>query len=227
MNCLLIAATYNEISSFIESYRDSSEPWTENIELDILITGVGLTGTTYLLTKQLQLKRPDLVIQAGIAGCFDKEIELGSVVIVRDERIADEAVLEDGKLVTLKDLGLRDPDQPPYKNGWLKNSRNQLLKKTELPLVKGISVNQLTTDKKTRKQYHEVFKPVTESMEGAALHLVCLSEKVPFLQVRAISNYAGERDKKKWKMKRSLRALNNELKNLLIKLNTSDKKSKS
>ncbi len=227
MNCLLIAATYNEISSFIESYRDSPEPLAENIELDILITGVGLTGTTYLLTKQVQLKRPDLVIQAGIAGSFDKEMGPGSVLIVRDDRIADEAVLEDGKLLTLKDLGLRDPDQPPYKNEWLRNSRNQLLKKTGLPLVRGISVNRVTTDKKTRKLYREIFKPVTESMEGAALHLVCLSEKIPFLQVRAISNYVGERDKKKWKLKRSIRALNKELKSLLIKLNTSDKKSKS
>ena len=49
--------------------------------------------------------------------------------------------------------------------------------------------------------YENKFLPVIESMEGAALHYVCLMEKIPFLQIRSISNYIGERDKKKWNMK--------------------------
>ena len=65
---------------------------TQNI--DILITGIGLTATTYCLLKQLQLKRPDLVIQAGVAGCFDKKIPLGTVVAVKKETIADQSVIE-------------------------------------------------------------------------------------------------------------------------------------
>lgn len=226
MNCLLIAATVAEITPLLKDLHDSKEvpPF---IDLDVLITGVGLTGTAYSLTKQLQLKRPDLVIQAGIAGSFDKNNEPGTVVIVKDDRVADESVIVAGKLLTINELGLRDANNPPYKNEWLRNPRNQLLKKAKLPLVRGISVNQVTTDKKVRRLYREKFKAVTESMEGAALHLVCLSEKIPFLQVRGISNYIGERDKIKWKLKRSIKNLNKELRKLLIKLDTDDKKFKS
>ncbi len=52
--------------------------------------------------------------------------------------------------------------------------------------------------------YRDTFNPVTESMEGAALHYVCLMEKIPFLQIRSISNYIGERNKKKWDMMDSI-----------------------
>ena len=61
------------------------------------------------------------------------------------------------------------------------------------------------------KFYRNVFAPVTESMEGAALHYVCLMENVPFLQIRSISNYIGERNKKKWDMMESINNLNNSL----------------
>lgn len=48
-------------------------------------------------------------------------------------------------------------------------------------------------------------------MEGAALHYTCLLENIPFMQVRAISNYVGERDKSKWKMKEAIRNLNDSI----------------
>lgn len=52
-------------------------------------------------------------------------------------------------------------------------------------------------------------------MEGAALHYVCLMEKVPFIQIRAVSNYIAERNKKNWNMKSSIINLNTELIRLL------------
>jgi futalosine hydrolase len=76
------------------------------IEIDILVTGVGLTTTTYSLTRQLQIKRPDIIIQAGIGGCFDTAIPLGSVLAIKQEAIADLGVIEHGQLKTLFDLKL-------------------------------------------------------------------------------------------------------------------------
>ena len=57
-----------------------------------------------------------------------------------------------------------------------------------------------------------------ESMEWAALHYVGLMEKIPFLQIRSLSNFAGERDKGKWKIKEAIASLNLELENILLKL---------
>jgi futalosine hydrolase len=206
MNILLVAATAKEIAPFFE-YYSTTKKWKD---IDILITGIGLTATTYSLLKQIHLKKPDLVIQAGVAGCFDRKIPLGSVVIIKKEAIADQSVIELKKLKTLFDLELVPQDRFPFTKGWLENN-NPFLKKTGLKKVNAISINEITTSKQKVKFYQKAFQPVVESMEGAALHYTCLMEKIPFIQIRSISNYIAERDKKKWDMKKSITNLNKEL----------------
>jgi futalosine hydrolase len=56
-------------------------------------------------------------------------------------------------------------------------------------------------------------------MEGAALHYTCLMEKVPFIQLRSISNYIAERNKTKWDMKKSISNLNKALINFVEAIN--------
>ena len=121
---------------------------------------------------------------------------------------------------TLFDLKLVPHNQHPYKNSWLLNPHKKMLLLTGLKQVKGISVNQISTSKQMIKFYRQTFKPVTESMEGAALHYVCLMENVPFIQLRSISNYIGERNKKKWDMQDSINNLNNVLIKLVEKINS-------
>ena len=212
MNCLIVAATPIEITPFLGYFKSSN---IKNI--DILITGIGLTATTYSLMRQLRLKKPDLVIQAGVGGCFDTSIPLGQVVVVKQEAIADQSVIELNQLKTLFDLKLVPQDQFPFKKGWLINN-SEVLKKTTLKKVKGISVNEITTSKQKIKFYTETFNPVVESMEGAALHYVCLMENIPFIQLRAVSNYIAERNKKNWNMKESILNLNKEIIKLLNNL---------
>ena len=118
---------------------------------------------------------------------------------------------------SLFDLGLVPKDQFPFLKGWLIN-KNEVLKKIKLKKVKGISTNGITTSKQKIELYRDVFDPVVESLEGAALHYVCLQEKIPFLQIRSVSNYIGERNKKNWDMKNSIMNLNKELTLLLESL---------
>ncbi len=211
MKCLLIAATAKEISPFLQHINDSSKSFYIDFELDVLVTGVGLTASTYSITRQLALKKPDFVVQAGIAGSFTKKLSPGSVVVVKKEIIADLGVIEKKTWLDSFDLKLADPNSFPFKSAALINPYATLLKRTRLKSVNAVTVNQITTAKKTIDIYAEKYKAAIESMEGAALHYVCLMEDVPFLQVRAISNYVGERNKKNWKLKESVQQLNNEL----------------
>ena len=215
MQILIAAATPIEISPFLEQIRQGTLP--SGHEYDVLITGIGLTATTWSLTRQLFTKKPGLVIQAGVGGCFDTDIPLGSVLAVKQETIADQSVIELNSLKTLFDLNLVPHDRFPYTKGWLVN-RHPLLRKTRLKKVSGISVNEITTDRKKVKFYRDYFDPVVESMEGAALHYVCLMEQVPFIQLRSVSNYIAERNKKKWEMQASIRNLNRELIHLIEKI---------
>jgi futalosine hydrolase len=207
MNILIAAATVIEIIPLLDKLK-KNENNLQNI--DVLITGIGLTAATYSLTKQLNIKRPDLVIQAGVGGCFDKSIPLSSVLAIKQEAIADQSVIELDKLKTLFDLKLVPQNQYPFTKGWLVN-KSEVLKKVKLKKVTGVSVNEITTSKQKVKFYKEQFNPVVESMEGAALHYICLMEKIPFIQIRSVSNYIAERNKKNWNMKESIINLNKEL----------------
>lgn len=209
-NILVLGATSMEIKPFIRALKDSNS-FSANNGIDVLIGGIGLTSTAYHLTKQLAIKKYDFVIQAGVAGSFDTTISLGDVVAIKQDTISDQSVVELKKLKTLFDLRLVPHDSAPFKNGWLINPYKQILKKTGLRIVNGVSVNQISTSKQMIQFYRGTFSPVTESMEGAALHYVCLMEKIPFIQLRSISNYIGERNKKKWDMMKSIINLNDTL----------------
>lgn len=214
MNCLLAAATAKEISPFLHYYRTSDN----KPDVDILITGIGLIAATYALVKQISIKRPGLILQAGMAGCFDKTFSLGSVVVVKQDIIADMSVIENKQLNTMFDLQLISPDKFPFKKGWLVNQNKEWIRQTKLKTVKAISVNHITTRKQMIALYQNKFQPVIESMEGAALHYVCLMEKIPFLQIRSVSNYIGQRNKNKWNSKDAITNLNQEIINLTGKL---------
>jgi futalosine hydrolase len=207
MNCLVIAATPIEIAPFLSELRSGKYA---GADIDVLTTSIGLTATTYSLMEQLRIKKPEIIIQAGVGGCFDKTIPLGKVLAVKMEAIADQSVIELNKLKTLFDLKLVPQNKFPFKRGWLQND-NSILKKIKLKKVIGISVNEITTSPEKIKFYRKKFNPVIESMEGAALHYVCLKEKIPFIQIRSVSNYIAERNKKNWNMKESITNLNNEL----------------
>ncbi len=217
MKILVAAATSIEINIFLNALKNDNRISFQKNEIDVMITGIGLTATTYSLTKHFSYKKPDLIIQAGVGGCFDTNISLGSVVAIKADTIADESVIELKKLKTLFALNLVPQDKFPYTKGWLQN-KNEMLKKIKLKKVKAISVNEITTSKQKIQLYKNEFDPVVESMEGAALHYTCIMENIPFVQLRSVSNYIGERNKKKWNMKESIINLNKELIKLIDNL---------
>jgi futalosine hydrolase len=217
MQILVTAATAKELSPFLRTLPTNTVVIKKH-SVDVLITGIGLTATTFKLTKQLTLKKYDAVVQVGVAGCFKKTIPLGSVVAIKKDTIADQSVIELQQLKTLFDLQLVPHNSFPYKNKWLVNPHQTLLLASQLKTVSAISVNEITTNKKKTEWYQQTFKPVAESMEGAAFHYVCLMENLPFVQLRSMSNYIGERNKKKWNMVDAITNLNNALQHLLEQL---------
>lgn len=200
MQILVIAATELEIAPFLVQ-----EPVA-----GYLVTGVGCPASVYHLTKRLQQIDYDLVIQAGIAGAFSQELLLGEVVLVRQDHFADIGISEKGKFHTVFEKGLADSNEHPFVNEWLENP-NTLLDQFPYKKVKAVTVNTVTDDEAKIRQLARKFAPAIESMEGAALHYVCLQENIPFMQLRSISNYIGERDKTKWKMKDAIDNLNTAL----------------
>ena len=88
----------------------------------------------------------------------------------------------------------------------------------ELEQVEAVTINEITTSTERTSYYKNELGAQVESMEGAALHYVCLQENVPFLQTRSLSNFAGERDKSNWLTKEAISSLNSELQKIITKL---------
>ena len=200
MNLLIVAATEFEIDLFLKGKTNA----------EILITGVGIPSTIFHLTKKLLEKNFDLIIQAGIAGMFNDKLNLAEVVLVKEDAFADLGIKENGNFKTLFETGFIKKNDFPYTDEWLVNP-NSLFEKNNLFVAKGITVNKIGDDHLQNKMIKEKFSPDIESMEGAAFHYVCLQQKINFLQLRSISNYVGQRDKSKWKLKESVENLNKEL----------------
>ena len=211
MKILLCAATEMEIAPTIQSLA-SHEPY----HIEVVITGVGLMTSTYALTKAVAIHQPAMIIQAGIAGTLEENQPLGEVVVVRNETVGDLGVQEASGFQSLFDLKLLSSDIHPWKQGLLMNE-NEILPSIGLKIVDGVTVNEISTDQHTILYYRNGLNTQVETMEGAALHYVALMERLPFLQIRSLSNFIGERDKTKWEMKKSIASLNKVLQQLLTK----------
>lgn len=207
MQILLIAAAEMEIAPLL----------AENLFADTLITGVGAPDAMYHLLKRVNQIDYDLVIQAGICGSFSKDNNLGSCVLVKQDTFADLGIYEKNNFYSVFDMGFAAPDNFPYKNGWLINE-HAVIDKIDLKKVKGITLNTVSDKPEPANVFMQKYSPDVESMEGAVLHYVCLQQNIPFLQVRSISNFAGERDKSKWKMKEAIHNLNITLKQIINQL---------
>lgn len=211
MQLLLCAATEFEIQPTINFIREEK---IQNVQ--VLITGVGMMATAYTLTKNILKTKPDFILQAGVAGGLNKNLPLTKTVLIENENIGDLGVEEDRNFKTIFDLHLLQKNSFPWKDGRLPNNID-VLKQAGLSIADGVTINEISTNKKRIDYYKNCLNASVESMEGAALHFVALQEKIPFLQMRSLSNFAGVRDKSKWMMKEAIDSLNLELQKLLLK----------
>lgn len=213
MDILLTAATGAEIAPLIKQIGGHSDaekgPFQVGVHnIYIGITGVGMVSTAYKLAKLLAVRSYDLVVQAGIGGSFDRNIELGSVVAVGSDRFADIGAMDGEEFIDIFDLGLLQVDEYPFVSKLLNNPLDINSLSIDLPVVDALTVNTVTGNEERVKELASRHKCTLESMEGAAFHYVCMLEEQSFLQVRAISNYVERRNRAGWQIGKAIGALN-------------------
>jgi futalosine hydrolase len=208
MNILVIAATKIEFEWAKKKLKNKAN-------IQFMQTNVGLLATCFNLMKAIMLTKPSLIIQIGIGGCLNKKIPLTKTFYIKQDSIADLGVWENGKWKNLADLSLTSHKELMYTNHHLlkkNHSFTELQLNKNIDIVNGITVNQISTQKKFITNNKNA---VIETMEGAALHFVCNNLHLPYLQIRSTSNYVGERNKAKWKIKEAIQNVNEELVRLL------------
>ncbi len=229
LKLLVVAATRAEAGFLPESIKKAEAgilfplPGDRELQIDLLITGPGITSTTYHLTRILAGNRYDLALNIGLCGSLDPAITPVHVVNIIADQFGDFGA-EDGKdRLDVFEMGLVKKNDPPFKNGKLfADYREKLNTLKALPSVEAITVQRVHgSDAECRKAF-EKFGPVMESMEGAAFFYVCRMEKVPCLQIRAVSNRVERRNRSSWKVEEALQALAGCTGLLLLELESRD-----
>ena len=219
MKTLLVVATHLEIEPLLAnaeelgSVRSLGSYTIKDKEFDVLCTGVGMVATAFHMGAVLATTTYDRVINVGIAGSFDKDMPLGTVVEIIEDQFSELGADDKGGFLSLLDLDLVEADDFPFQSGVLRNDQSTW--KLPYPKVKAITVNTAHGSSDVIAKTINHFAPDVESMEGAAFFYACKFANLPCIQIRSISNYVEARNKASWNIPLAITKLNAEILNLL------------
>jgi futalosine hydrolase len=214
LNILLVSATAFEMAPLLQWLEQHAKGQTEgafqvgNHHITPLVTGVGMVATAFHLGRVLTAPLPHWAMNIGIAGAFDPQLSPGDVVQVHTERFGDLGVEEaDGRFTDFFDLGLIPNDGMPFTKGVLRNP--YATGATFLSAVEGLTVQKVhgfgPSIEQVRQRYPEA---QIESMEGAAFFYACLHARIPFMEIRGISNYVEPRNRAAWQIPKAIQHVN-------------------
>jgi futalosine hydrolase len=211
MRILIIAATKPEIDLLISDFgfrisdlggnENEYTLTTHNSLLTTLITGVGMVATAFALGRHLVTNQYDLVVNLGVAGSFDRDIPLGEVVEVVEDRLSELGAEDDETFLPIETLGF---GESVFKT----DARLSSYADIDLKQVTGITVNTVHGHEPGIQKLTGRIQPQLESMEGAAFFYACKQAGVSCLQIRAVSNYVEKRNRDAWQMGLAIKNLN-------------------
>jgi len=189
-------------------------------EINLLVAGVGSISTAWALKQWISMNgKPDIAINAGIAGSYRDELIIGDVVLPVTDCFADAGIEDGGNFLTLAEAGLISANEFPFREGKLYSDNMYTNKiKSILKPVRAITVNTVTGSESSREKLVKKFNPDIETMEGATFFYICSREKVPFLALRSISNKIEARNKNNWNIPLALNNLSEKLIEVMLTL---------
>lgn len=216
MNILIVSATQFEVKpllNFLGIALPSVGMNNANIDFEekdikVLITGIGMVNTAFIMGRYMN-SLYDLVINVGVCGSFNKQLELGQLVHVTEDVLSELGAEDGDDFLTYDKLNL----EGEYR--FSNNLKESCKKINLLKEVKGITVNTIHGNESSIDKVKQLYNPDVESMEGAAFYASCVRAGGDYTQVRAISNYVEKRDKSKWQMPIAIKNLNEFVINLI------------
>lgn len=198
MKVLLVSATEAEIAPFLESAGKNGVPEIAGHRVTTLITAVGMVATAFRMGMHLSRNSYDLAINTGIAGAFDRNLQIGQVTAVAEDCFAELGAEDGEEFLPIDRLGFGEsrilaikPDKLP-----------------DLPQVKAITVSRVHGNETTIFKTMSRLQPQVESMEGAAFFYACHQVNLPSVQLRAVSNYVERRNRSGWDIPLAIGNLN-------------------
>lgn len=178
----------------------------------LVVTGPGMANTVHGLTVAIGVKKPGLILQTGCGGGFSEAGLKNGDVAIASKEIDIHLGLESGgpedAVVALEFPIIKQPDREIF-NSYPVDAQehSRALKGLKAGLAGGdmtvfsgpfITVATVTSSFNRSRLLHRHHGALVENMEGAgAAHVAALYD-IPFLEIRAVSNRVGDRDKSRW-----------------------------
>ena len=203
MKILLLSATLAEIEPLLSffNFREGKNSIAGH-EFRVLTGGVGMVATAYALGRAFSTGSYDLAINAGIAGSFQRSLQLGEVVNVTHDCFAELGAEDGEKFLSLEELGFGSSWETGISPGGVP------LNLSGFKEVWGITVNKVHGAEESIKRTIQRLDPDVESMEGASFFYSCRLADTPGLQLRAVSNYVERRNRSAWDIPLAIKNLN-------------------
>ena len=180
----------------IEGGRVAST-WPNTLEL-----GVGKSSAAAKLAVELAATQPEAVLIFGVCGAHRVEgtpdrLKVGDLCLTDSDLLADEGAMTEDGFSSLADLGIGEVG--PFKaDPELTRAAAEIL--GGIPTVSAATVSTCSATNELAQTSYQRTKSFIESMEGAAAALVCRRYDIPFLQLRCVSNFTGDRQSAQWNL---------------------------
>ncbi|HWI55552.1 MAG TPA: futalosine hydrolase [Desulfobacteria bacterium] len=179
-----------------------------DIRFEVQVAGVGPGAAAASTAKALAKAKYDLVVSAGIGGGFAGRADVGSLVIADTIVAADLGVETPEGFNSLDELGFGSTRIEV--DGNLINKVAAAMLAAELPVKIGpvLTMSTVTgTAETAAKMAVRVPGAAAEAMEGYGVAIAAHGQGVPIMEIRAISNLVGPRERTAWRIQEALDVL--------------------
>ena len=184
----------------------------------IVAGGIGRTNAAAATTEAILTRGPfDLVVSAGIAGMMPGvELQIGDVLVAEACVYCEEGLQTQDAYLDMHAMGFSLGD---FQGNTVPVDTDLLDRLPESVLIGRIAT--VATCSGSDIQAELVARrtsAVAEAMEGAAVVHAARRLDVPAIEVRAISNTTGDRDRQQWDIAAALTALGDQLPDIVAAL---------
>lgn len=186
--------------------------------IEVCEIGVGKTAAAIGLMSALRAGDAQGVLLFGVAGAFPARhktttasLEPGDLCLVGEDALGDEGVLTPAGFQNLAELGLGDVGPFTLAAGLAREAAAHL--GTEV--VRAVTVSTCSGTESASLAMARQSGASIETMEGAAVALVCRELELPLVHLRAISNWTGDRERGAWDLGLAVRRVQRGVRSLL------------
>jgi futalosine hydrolase len=170
---------------------------------DVIAAGVGPAAAAAATAVALAGTPYDLVVSAGIAGGFQPEAPVGSLVIADEITVADLGAETPDGFVPVTELGFGTVTHRPPSA-----LVRDLAAATGARIGAVLTVSTVTGTAARAKELRARHpRALAEAMEGFGVAEAAAAHGIPVLELRAVSNPVGPRDRTAWRIGDALAAL--------------------